>query len=483
MEKAKAAISDFISKDGKHRTSVDQDHSKAITEEHVRPHAHEEVTTAVDREVHKDHHYTTIQPVTHKETLPEQHHHNIIPVEHKTVDHGGHSDMTKALEREAAQFHDTTTTHNTTHTEAVAPVVSGEHVHHHVHEHVQPVIHKETLQPHVVHTTIPVHETHHVAPVHHGTKVAPTKTLEEFTSVGGLMEGRSTKALHEYDGCPQTQSTTGKTGLGTSDSTHTHTHGTGAKAAGAAALGAGAAGAAHHHHKSHDNDVTDSSTTNTKSRGPDAAVLGAAAAAGGAGIANHKKHSNTTGTRDNTLGASGAAGGQDPTGFESSSNTKKEDISRLADTLGTKNSRDTSSTYTDSEQTSGSNQHGSMFGKDKVRLSDLYHTVDHTDSSKPESRSYLQKDRKGVTETDVSSDNYNTAGGVNNKVNKEGAFGGPAAVPRSENTATTDNTTSGTEPWHAGGTHQIGTERKVSLVDKINPFKDADGDGKKGFMK
>jgi hypothetical protein len=29
-------------------------------------------------------------------------------------------------------------------------------VHHHVHEHVQPVINKETVQPHVVHTTIPI---------------------------------------------------------------------------------------------------------------------------------------------------------------------------------------------------------------------------------------------------------------------------------------------------------------------------------------
>ena len=48
------------------------------------------------------------------------------------------------------------------------------------------------------------------------------------------------------------------------------------------------------------------------------------------------------------------------------------------------------------------------------------------------------------------------------------------------------------EPWHAGETHQTqiaekvheaGKHHRASLVDKINPFKDADGDGKKGFMK
>jgi hypothetical protein len=63
MEKAKQAISSFTSKHGEHNTVVDQDQRRAITEEHVYPSRHEEVTTAVDREVHQDHHRTVIQPI------------------------------------------------------------------------------------------------------------------------------------------------------------------------------------------------------------------------------------------------------------------------------------------------------------------------------------------------------------------------------------------------------------------------------------
>jgi hypothetical protein len=69
MEKAKSAVSSFLSKDGKHRTTVDEDVRKAATEQHIMPHEHEQQTVAVDKEVHQDHHHTTIQPITHKETL------------------------------------------------------------------------------------------------------------------------------------------------------------------------------------------------------------------------------------------------------------------------------------------------------------------------------------------------------------------------------------------------------------------------------
>lgn len=69
MEKAKAAVQDFISRDGKHKTTVDEDIRAPVTEEHIKPHQHDEVTTAVDRSVHVDHHHTTVQPVAAKETL------------------------------------------------------------------------------------------------------------------------------------------------------------------------------------------------------------------------------------------------------------------------------------------------------------------------------------------------------------------------------------------------------------------------------
>lgn len=69
MEKAKQAVANFVSRDGKHTTTVDEDVRKAVTEEHIRPHEHEDVVTAIDKEIHQDHHHTTVQPITMKETL------------------------------------------------------------------------------------------------------------------------------------------------------------------------------------------------------------------------------------------------------------------------------------------------------------------------------------------------------------------------------------------------------------------------------
>lgn len=69
MERAKQAAKEFLSMDGKHKTTVDQDTRGAVTQEEVRPHHHENITTAVDREVHQDHHQTRVQPVLDKEVL------------------------------------------------------------------------------------------------------------------------------------------------------------------------------------------------------------------------------------------------------------------------------------------------------------------------------------------------------------------------------------------------------------------------------
>lgn len=126
-----------------------------------------------------------------------------MPTEHKTFEHGNEKDVNAFLDRDASKYKDSSVTHNTTHSASTAPVVSGEHTHHHVHEHVQPVIQKETVAPQVVHTTVPVHETHHAAAVHHGTSTLPTKTLEEFSSGRGTLDGRGTTKVNEFEGCPQ----------------------------------------------------------------------------------------------------------------------------------------------------------------------------------------------------------------------------------------------------------------------------------------
>lgn len=203
MQKAKQAVSDILSKDGHHKTTVNEDVNSAVTEERVNPHRHEEVQRAVDRETHQHHHMTTVQPIAAKETLPEQHTHNMAPVQEKRIQHENPNEIQSKLQQEAGKFKNTTVTRDTSHSTSTTADAVGERVHHHVHEHIQPVIQKEVHAPQVVHTTVPVHEVHEAASKHHGTKVLPTKTLEEFKSSGGTLGSKGEHLVGEHDGCPE----------------------------------------------------------------------------------------------------------------------------------------------------------------------------------------------------------------------------------------------------------------------------------------
>lgn len=157
MEAAKAAVQKITGNRG-HHTTVEETVNPAVTRETIKPHRHEEATEAVDREVHQHHYHTTVQPLQHQERLPEKHTHNILPTQEREFHHDNPKDTEVKLSSELGHFKDHRTTEQVRHTQSTAPSVTGEHVHHHVHETVVPVIHKETLQPEVVHTTIPVHE-------------------------------------------------------------------------------------------------------------------------------------------------------------------------------------------------------------------------------------------------------------------------------------------------------------------------------------
>jgi len=202
MEAARAAVSKFTGNRG-HHTTVEETVNPAVTHETIKPHQHEEVTQAVDREVHQHHHHTTVQPLQHQEILPEKHVHNIVPTEHREYHHDDESRTKERIAADLAKFQDHSTVAEVHTTQAAAPTVTGEHVHHHVHETVVPVIHKETIQPEVVHTTVPVHETHHAAAQHHGMSALPMKTLDEFKKVGGSLTGGSHQSHEEYDGAPR----------------------------------------------------------------------------------------------------------------------------------------------------------------------------------------------------------------------------------------------------------------------------------------
>lgn len=69
MQKAKQAVNKLMSSDGQHSTTVDDSVNRAVTDEHVRPHNHEEVQPVLDKETHQDHHHTVVQPIKDQETL------------------------------------------------------------------------------------------------------------------------------------------------------------------------------------------------------------------------------------------------------------------------------------------------------------------------------------------------------------------------------------------------------------------------------
>jgi len=202
MDSARNAIREFTSKSG-HHTIVDQTVNPAVTQEVIKPTKHEEITTAVDREVHQHHYHTTVQPIKAQEVLPERHQHNILPVEQREFRHDNEADTTQRVSAELGAFKDRQVVHDVRVTQSAAPTVTGEHVHHHVHETVVPIINKETIRPEVVHTTVPIHETHIAAAQHHGLSALPMKTLEEFTAAGGILQGGKHSTHEEYEGAPR----------------------------------------------------------------------------------------------------------------------------------------------------------------------------------------------------------------------------------------------------------------------------------------
>ncbi|KAK2627648.1 hypothetical protein QTJ16_002294 [Diplocarpon rosae] len=231
MDKAKQAVSSFLSKDGKHDTTVHETVNPAVTNEHVTRTQHNTEQTAIDREVHQDHYHTSVQPIQDKEVLPEQHTHQLAGVEHRNIKHGNDEHVKERLAAEQAQFKNTRTVGETHHTSSANPVLAGEHVHHHVHENIQPVIQKETIQPSVVHTTVPVHEVHQNEAKHHTATSLPAVTMAEFQKQGGSIAGREERT-DAFKGEPRSVGGTlggagakGTTSLTENDSaTHSSTH-------------------------------------------------------------------------------------------------------------------------------------------------------------------------------------------------------------------------------------------------------------------
>lgn len=130
MDKAKAAITEFMGKSGHHDTTVHEAVAPAVQHEVIKPHVHEEINTAIDKEVHQDHYHRTIQPIHDREVLPEAHTAKLGAVQHREFDHRDIEGTKRTLVEDQARFADERRVEAATHSQSVAPTIGGEHVHH-----------------------------------------------------------------------------------------------------------------------------------------------------------------------------------------------------------------------------------------------------------------------------------------------------------------------------------------------------------------
>ena len=129
MDKTKKVIGEVMSKSGQHDTTVTQETAPAVEQKVVKPTSHEEISTAVEQEVHQDHYHRTVQPLEATEVLPEQHKHRVAGTVNREFDHRDQAATERAIRAESGKLRDTRTVEETRHTQSRAPVVQGEHVH------------------------------------------------------------------------------------------------------------------------------------------------------------------------------------------------------------------------------------------------------------------------------------------------------------------------------------------------------------------
>lgn len=166
--------------------TIHKEKQAPVVHEDVKSHEHEKVDTEVDHEVHQDHYHTTIQPVKDKNVLPTKHVYKENEVEEE-IDHRNNEAKMKAKE-EAARIKNEKNVEDTTHSREYAPTKEHEHIHHHLHENIQPVIERETVQQKVIHTTNQIHEKEQLNDEYHEATVAPAISMDEFKN-GGAKTG------------------------------------------------------------------------------------------------------------------------------------------------------------------------------------------------------------------------------------------------------------------------------------------------------
>jgi hypothetical protein len=123
-------------------TTVDSEVAPSVEHTHVKKEHETREQTVVEKEKHQDHYHTTVQPLKDSETLPEKHNYT-QETQQKSVNNDDEAGKAQAAADRAGfqsssdekQFESTTK----------EPTIGEEHVHHHLHETVQPVIEKRKL--------------------------------------------------------------------------------------------------------------------------------------------------------------------------------------------------------------------------------------------------------------------------------------------------------------------------------------------------
>jgi hypothetical protein len=120
-------------------TTVDSKVAPSIENTHIRKEHETREQTVVEKEKHQDHYHTTIQPLKDSEVLPEKHDH-IQETERRNINNDDGTARAKA-EADRAGF-ESTSEQKEFESKTKEPTRESEHVHHHLHETIQPIIEK-----------------------------------------------------------------------------------------------------------------------------------------------------------------------------------------------------------------------------------------------------------------------------------------------------------------------------------------------------
>lgn len=123
--------------------SIDSETQPAVEHAHVKEKHEEKIQHVVDKETHQDHYHTTVQPLKAKEVEAEEHNYKEAKTQERSFNHEDANKTEAKLADQKAQFESTVDNGATTESKTVEPTAtSQEHIHHHLHETIQPVIEK-----------------------------------------------------------------------------------------------------------------------------------------------------------------------------------------------------------------------------------------------------------------------------------------------------------------------------------------------------